>query len=400
MNDYVWLVGGGIMQEPVAKRIRAKGYRLIVSDYNPYCVCREYANEFVLADIYSPYQTLKAAKELGITPIGVLSPATDAGPTVSLLAEEYDCHAADYKTATKVKDKIRIREADGTVVFMSVTPGTTKDPLYEWSALTTEHETEMFPCVIKPADSSGSFGFSVAYNSFEFANGIQKAKKISSRVIVEEYLEGKDILSDTTFDTSEVATDNFVLNGVIYPANSALRLFWGNRPGVEAGHFNPGIINNQMMKKITNLAGKLGVTWGPFKVDFMQTKKYGWVVMEAATRLSGGFDHMYTCPMATGKDLTGEMLRMAVEGFLDEKGLVPSRQDVACCYSPIFEPGAIQGWNVDCTPDKLFTTERREIKEVKNNRDRHIYIINVARSKGEALRKCLRDTGKIRPIRA
>jgi biotin carboxylase len=399
MNNYVWLVGGGVMQKPMAERIILEGYNLIISDYNPHCVCREYAHKFVLADIYNPWETVRAAEELGITPVGVLSPATDAGPTVSLLAEKYNCHAANYKTAKRVKDKIEVREADGTIPFMPITPETTEDPLYEWSALATEHGAGVFPCVVKPADSSGSVGFGVARNSFEFSEAVRVAKKVSSYVIVEEYLESKDILNDTTFDTSEIATDNFVLNGVVYPANSALRLFWGNRPGIEAGHFNPGLVDNQMMKKITSLAKKLGVTWGPFKVDFKRTEKYDWVIMEAATRLSGGFDHMYTCPMATGKDLTGEMLRMAVEGFLDEKGLSPSKQNIACCYSPIYESGTIRGWDIDCSSDKLFVTENRKITEVQSNRDRHIYIINVAKSKDEALRKCLRDTSQIRPIR-
>jgi hypothetical protein len=399
MNDYIWLVGGGIMQEPMAKRIVDEGYQLIISDYNPHCICRQYAHEFVVADIYNPWETARAAEELGITPIGVLGPATDAGPTVSLLAEKYDCHAASYETAKRVKDKIEIREADGTIPFMPITPETTGDPLYEWSALAPEHGAEVFPCVVKPADSSGSVGFKIAHNSFEFSDAVQAAKKVSSYVIVEEYLEGKDILGNCQFDTSEIATDNFILDGVVYPANSALRLFWRDRPGVEAGHFNPGPVNNQMMKSITNLAEKLIVTWGPFKVDFKNTKKYGWVTMEAATRLSGGFDHMFTCPMATGKDLTGEMLRMAVEGFLDEKGLAPSKQAVACCYSPIYEPGSIEGWDVGCSPDKLFVTEDRKIREVQSNRNRHIYIINVAQNKDEALRKCLRDTSQIRPIR-
>ncbi len=421
MNDYIWLVGGGLMQVPMAKEIKKQGYKLSISDYNPDCICRQYTDEFILADIYNPEQTLNEAKKLGIKPIAVLSPATDAGPTVSLLAEEYDCHAASYNVAIRVKDKSEVRWADKTVVYTRAmtddnpahrisVPGVKDEllenmPFHRWSTVADSYNVPIFPCVIKPTNFSGSVGFRIARDIFEFKRAMNNIKNQWSLadIIIEEYLESVDIISSLfvyDFHASEVAIDCFVLNENIYAANAALRFFWGNRPGIEAGHFNPFTkITPGMMESITNLAKKLDVTWGPFKVDFMLTKKYGWVVMEAATRLSGGFDHMYTCPIATGKDLTREMLRMAVEGIIDHKRLLPSKHLVACCYSPIYEPGTIERWDIKCSPDKLFITEQDEIPEIKSNRDRHVYIINVADNQEDALQKCLDDARMIEPTR-
>lgn len=65
---------------------------------------------------------------------------------------------------------------------------------------------------------------------------------------------------------------------------------------------------------------------------------------------------MYACPLATGKDITGAMLDMAITGKLNTDKLESKgRQTSVFTYSPILEPG---GFTKIILPEKAYLKEK------------------------------------------
>lgn len=77
---------------------------------------------------------------------------------------------------------------------------------FESSALNIENIG--FPCVVKPASEGSSVGVSIVHNQEELNSSITQALRYGSRVIIEKFIEGKEIhigvLGDTALGGVEV----------------------------------------------------------------------------------------------------------------------------------------------------------------------------------------------------
>ena len=394
MDKTVWLLGGSIQQYPMAMEIKRRGYKLLLTDSDPDCVCRPLADTFYPVSIYSAFDNLKLAKELTTRPAAVLTVGTDAGVEVSTIADYFDLPAAPVKVAKRVRSKIKMRYTlDSDYPTFKIVEDV--NGLVRW---------ERFPCVVKPGDASGSNGVRLITEAGELSPAVKYAyfhnRQGETRVLIERYLPGVNVLPLDEYDSSEVALDFFVENGTAYYANGALRLFSLDKPGIEVGHFNPFVPDDNILKQVQQAAEKLGVTWGPFKVDFKLTPYTwhygGWVLMECATRLSGGFDHSYTCPAATGKDITGAMLDMALGKPLDRNKLTAWKDLIACCLAPFYGPGKVQSWNIPAGANVYILAED-EIKSLESNSQRPVFVIEVGTSQFEALERAKVTAQLVRP---
>lgn len=387
-NGLVWLLGGGIMQVPMATAILDLGYRLFVTDASPNCECAGMTHYFMQADIYNVAKQMDIARQLGESPAAVLTVGTDAGAEVAAIADYFKLPGVNPQVAANVRNKATMRDM------------VTSPVKYQTGFIDEFSEWDIWPCVVKPNNASGSRGLSVVKNDAEFRRALVKASqanRVGARVVVEEKLTGVDVMPELSgYATSEVALDFFVEHGTVHYANGALRLFWRDSSGLEAGHINPFIPDDQIMTMAQNAAEELGVKWGPFKLDLMYTQEYGWVILETATRLSGGFDHMYTGPMATGKDITRAMLDIALGLPLDRKKLFPLYNGYACAIAPRFKPGKIDGWQ-NGSEGKTFYRTTTEIKPLIDNGDRPLFVLASGSTERQALDKTLAEAAKITP---
>lgn len=391
MDKMIWLLGGGIMQRPMAQEIKRRGYKLLITDLNPDCVCRELADQFEQVNIYSVKDNLAFAKTLiENPPAAVLTVATDAGVEVAWLGWHFSLPAVDPDAARKARNKAEMREAIDAMY-----------PAYKTGYANRFGEWDIYPCIVKPNNSSGSRGLSVVHKPEDFQAALDKAEKanrVGELVIVEEMLEGLDTMpSFKDYDTSEVALDFLVYDGKVHYANGALRLFRKDRTGIEAGHINPYIPGPDIMRLAQDAASALGVDRGPFKLDLKRDRRYGWCILEAATRFSGGFDHMHTAPMATGKDITGAMLDYALGLPLDPDKLEIKSDGYVCAYAPVYEPGKIIGWEIDGIND-VFVLENEEIKELKDNSNRPVFVLAKGEQPTVAYQAAKEAGEKVRPV--
>lgn len=375
-GQWVWVVGGGILQLPLIREARRRGYKALVTDGNPEAPGAHVADAIFPISTYDIEQHETTAQDLaewelvGIdrptikTPAAILTAGADVGPTVSAVAEVLGLPAAPLDVAMRCRNKALMRSSlDSPHPVYHIMPVASPAPDSVWEAAAWAKRVVPYPAVVKPLEECGSRGLSVATDAFSLRRSVKHAGAACRRghdfCLVEQALRGP-----------EGAMDFFVEGGEVVLANAAWRFFRRGRMGWERGHINPWHPPKEALKVAREAARKLGVTWGPFKVDVKNDPRYGWCVLEAATRLSGGFDHNCTAVHGPGTDVTGAMLDVALGMTLDRGKLKPRLtcdpfQKVlehgsshitysefpyhafSCALAPDFAPGTVREWRLD-----------------------------------------------------
>ncbi len=108
----IWLFAGGQMQESAAKKIVELGYKLILTDHNPQCLCARYADEFVACDTFDVDGNQFAAQELSekYEICGVLTLAADCHETVARISRQLNLHGLSPEISQKCRQKNITRE--------------------------------------------------------------------------------------------------------------------------------------------------------------------------------------------------------------------------------------------------------------------------------------------------
>jgi len=361
-----------------AEEIKRRGLKALVTDGNPYCPGARMADAFFNVSTYDIDGHLRLAEVLSLEIVGVLTVAADVGVTVSALAERLGLRACSLNAAAKAANKVNMRLLTNPYIqnhpwFLVVGPGMTAEKVWkDWN----KYFSRAQPCVIKAADNSGSRGMTIVRKKEDLPGAIERARKANrydNRILVEELLSGP-----------EIAVDTFIVDGEARVINVAERYF--HRPGVEAGHVNPGRADDEIEEIASEYAKALGVTEGPFKLDLINDPRYGWVVLETATRLSGGFDHMYTAKLGPRKDITGFMLDYAIGERLDWRKVEKKRKLYAACYSPELPGGKLIGllWNGQPElPDHVFV-RYGNVGKLNDSASRKVFVIDTGETGGEA----------------
>ena len=63
-NEFFWIIGGGQLQVPLVDEVKKLGYKIIITDNNPECICKDLADIFFPIDIFNIEDHLKTAKSL------------------------------------------------------------------------------------------------------------------------------------------------------------------------------------------------------------------------------------------------------------------------------------------------------------------------------------------------
>jgi len=400
-ESFIWIIAGSILQIPIIQEAQRRGYKVIVSDRNPNADGVLLADEYLDLDTYDVHGHEKAAarlKESGRKIAAVLTTGADVGPTVSAVAWALGLPAAPYKVAVRCRDKTQMRATLQAEHPKSISMYYNPNYVSSMVDAIWKHEIEI-PFVVKPAENCATRGISVVkrYDMALIADAFAKAdaaNKQPNRILIEELLE----------PICEVATDSLVYNGKAHFANGVYRYF--HQFGIEAGHLNPLTPDADLLAKIQDAASKLGVEWGPFKCDFILDKRYGWVLVECATRLSGAWDHSVAAPIATGRDITGAMLDMALGMPLDISKITPKWDKWCFTYAPVYEPGPITSWahiaEAKATITGIhhvFVRENAYIAPLKDCAARPIFIMAEGDTAWQAMRRAVAASKIIRPIR-
>lgn len=304
-EKYLWVIGGGELQIPLIKEANKLGLKTVVSDYNPECVAKKYADVFVEIDIFDRNAHIKYLKSCDFNIAGVLAAGIDAPETMAAMNEYLGLKGVSLKTALLVKNKDQFRLKLKELGY----------PVPEFKIITQENlgqletllEKMPYPLIVKPTNNSASRDMKIFdKNSNELQNFIKNNIQKYKLVLVEEMFEGEE-------QTVECLVD---INGSFHNGFITDRKFtFENGFPVELGLVHPTELPLNTQEELFGLAKQvahdLEIDVGAVKLDTITTKN-GPRIIELTVRHSGGYDCQYLVPRSTGKNILKAAILTAI----------------------------------------------------------------------------------------
>ncbi|NLJ71757.1 MAG: ATP-grasp domain-containing protein [Syntrophomonadaceae bacterium] len=391
MSKTLLIVSGGAEAIPGILKAKEMGLHVVVSDYNPDAPGFLYADDRIIASTYDVEETVGAAKEFHekVRPIdGVICVASDVPLTVASVAEKLGLPGLNVETARLASDKLAMKDK-----FCA-----TGIPVPWYKAVFSAEELRSlcmekgFSLIIKPVDSRGARGVLLIKSDTDLKEAFNTALENSptGRVMVEEFISGP-----------QISTEAVIVDGTGYNLGFADRNYEEMEKYaphiIENGGTQPSILPAPIQKDIANLAiraGKaLGVTNGIVKGDMVFGPR-GPMVIEVATRLSGGYFSSDQIPLHTGVDILKAAIKLALGQRVNPHELERTR-DQAVAIRYFFPPEGLIKKLPDISAVKqmpgvnkvvLAVAEEEVIEKQTNHTKRAGCVITVAVKREDAVR--------------
>ena len=300
----IMILGAGIMQIPAIRIAKSRGWRVVVADGNPEAEGRGLCDRFEQVDLKDRDGLLALAQGCreahGLD--GVFTAGTDFSTSVAWVAEKMGLPGIRYEVALRATDKALMREAFARA-------GVPSPRFACWTGKGEPGELLQgfqFPLVVKPVDNMGARGVRRVDDRADIAGACREALALSrsSRVILEEYMEGRELSLDAIVDGGRITICGVADRHISFPPYF-----------VELGHTMPTDLGQREAEEACEVfrAGirALGIDRGAAKGDIKMTPR-GAMIGEIAARLSGGYMSGWTFPLSSGVDVTGAALNVAV----------------------------------------------------------------------------------------
>ncbi len=338
--DYIWIIGGGILQIPLIKESKKLGLNTIVSDANNKCVCANEADIFVEIDIFDIDGHIKKAqkfKESNIKISGVLAAGIDAPETMTRISEYLELNCVSSEIAHLVNHKELFREK---MIEIGA-------PVPKFCVITKSNLDDIpnlvkdigYPLIVKNTSSSGSRGTKIFYeeNIDEIKKTALEAIEVSrsSKALIESLWEGTEHTVETIFDVDGNFHRCFITDRNFDRSDGF---------ALETGLVHPSLKNEKEQDEMYALAEtvskNIGIKIGASKFDMIFTKN-GPRIIEMTVRLSGGFDCQYVVPAATGKNILKAAILTSIGKNFDPSLLIDKRKRFCLTESLWPKPGKI-----------------------------------------------------------
>ena len=316
----ILIVSGGIEAADAARRAKEMGHMVVVSDIDPNAPGFAFADSCLIADVYGAEETAAAAERYSrkIRKIdGVLCVAADAPVTAAMVADRLRLPGLPVHVAELACDKLAMKKcfrSAGVAVpwFQEVaTP-------QELQRIAVERGRDL---VIKPVDSRGSRGVQRVAKVEDLAKAFMLARSYSpsQRVMVEQYLDGPQVSTESVVTAGRCHTPGFSDRNYEYLERYAPFF-------IENGGDLPSHLPQETQAKVRDLVARaakaMGVTEGTVKGDIVVHRGEPHVI-ELAARLSGGFFCTREIPLNTGVDFIGAAIKVALGETVSEADVTP-----------------------------------------------------------------------------
>ncbi len=316
----ILIISGGIEAADAARRAKAMGLYVVVSDRDPAAPGFAHADSCIIADVYGPEETAAAALRYSrkIRKIdGVICVAADAPVTVATVADKLGLPGIPLDAARTACDKLAMKErfrAAGVPVPWFAEVATPQD----LQRIAIERGRDL---VIKPVDSRGSRGVQRVAQVEDLTKAFLFARKHSptERVMVEQYLSGPQVSTESVIVDGRCHTPGFSDRNYEYLDRYA-PFFIEN--GGDLPSRLPPATQAKVKQVVANAAAALGISNGTVKGDIVVHEGEPCVI-ELAARLSGGFFCTREIPLNTGVDFIGAAIRVALGDRPTEDELSP-----------------------------------------------------------------------------
>ena len=323
----ILVVGGGAYQTPLIKRIIECGHEAYCVDGNPNAMGFEFATEHKHLDALDKNACLEYAKEIGIDAVMSYG-ATLTLPTVAYIGEKLSLPALPIETAELSKNKFNIKKR------LAEHGCNIKGEFFELLSRDEKREIPL-PCVIKPADGSGSKGVSLVYNESEIEAAVNYAFDGAryGEVYVESLIEGE-----------EYSAEAFVANGEIYVYAIVKTTFERLEGGeISYGHRTPSGLSEPLERAIADEVKKaikaLNITMASVNFDVIlgsdDKKPY---IIDCGIRVGQNLIASHFVPLSRGVSVIDNTISLALGEKVDAE---PKFTRPIATRLLIYKPGVI-----------------------------------------------------------
>ncbi len=333
MPKTLMLIGAGIEQVPGIKLAKEMGLTVVATDMNREAPGFEFADDHIVASTYDVEKTVALASKYNKKNRidGVMTVGADIPLTVAAVAHELGLPGISLETARLAADKLAMKERfqrDGISI-----------PWFK--AITTLQELKEavkdrgYPLVIKPIDSRGARGVLRLTESIDLVWAYETARAYSpsGRVMVEEFLTGPQVSTESIVYDGEVFTPGFSDRNYEFLERFSPYI-------IENGGGLPSFLPSEQQEEVCRLVAKaaksMGIKRGVAKGDIVVTEDSPKVI-EIAARLSGGWFCTDEIPLSTGVNIVKTMMQISLGEEPDLDDLLPKyHRGVALRY--LFPP--------------------------------------------------------------
>lgn len=388
----LWIVGGGVETVPGIETAKRLGLHVVVSDGSAAAPGLATADEGVVVSTYDVDGTVAAARDRvvrGARIDGVICIATDVPVTVASVAAALELPGIPVSVARLAADKLAMK----TRFVEQGIPVPWFAPLASAADLRAVVAERGLPLVIKPVDSRGARGVLRLTDGVQLDWAYKEAARWSGsgRVMVEEYLEGPQISTESLLLDGMAATPGFIDRNYEHLERFAPHM-------IENGGQQPSVLGPRERAEVRDLAESagraLGICSGVVKGDLVVTED-GPRVIEVAARLSGGWMCTDQIPLATGVDFVGAAIMVALGDTPTADELTPGPGPGVAIRYIFADPGivtAIHGVaDAETMPGVhrlgLFVQPGSRIDAVTDHTRRAGFAIAVGRDAGDAVER-------------
>lgn len=323
------LVGAGIGQKYIAKKIKQRGHYLIVFAYNSISDVVDIADEFIHLDLFDYSNVLNQAKKKCVD--AVVSDQHDIfAPLVAFLAEQLHLPGNTFAVLEAYCNKNCYRENCDKLGIPVPKHMEIKAP-----EIPKEFVNVPFPWIVKPADSQSSVGVKKVTSVEECVVAIKEALSFSrsKTAIVEEFFEGKELVAE-----------GFIWKGKYFNLGYADRVYFNLKDlFIPAQTIFPSTVNKKVLDKVFESESKMASYISPNFAIVHSEYLYNpntndFCVVESALRGGGVYISSHLIPLYTNIDLNDILLDAAEGKTIDMPSILKYRQDKAAAYVCFYLP--------------------------------------------------------------
>ncbi len=334
----LWFVGGGAEAVPAIALARSLGHRVVVSDRNPEAPGMALAHHRAVASTYDPEETLAAARDFERRSgriDGVLCVAHDVPVTVAVVADALGLPGIPVEAARLATHKLEMKRRlarDGIPV-----------PWFAPARQPEDVEAALRelgpPLIVKPVDSRGARGVVrlTAEVDPTWAFEVARAESPSGAVMVEKFLDGPQISTETILVDGRAATPGFADRN--YDRLEQFAPFV-----IEDGGDLPSALPDPLRRRVREVveaaARCLGIRTGIAKGDVVVHRGEP-TVIELAARPSGGYFCTHEIPLSTGVEPVRAAIALALGERPDPTAFEPRCERPVCQRYLFPEPGPV-----------------------------------------------------------
>lgn len=297
------IIGANKPLLPFFKKTKELGFEIHCFAWSEGAICKSYADFFYPVSFTDKDTILDICREIGIDGITSFS-LESALPTVNYVAEKLGLVSNTIDSMKYTSDKYSMRDR-----LSKFNVGIPRYLLIENEKQLNEI-TLKYPLIVKPVDNGGSKGVAKANNKNELILAYDRALSFSksNRVIVEEYIDGR-----------EFSVEYISHNSIHYNLAVTDKITTGSPNFIELEHHQPADISIQVLNKIKETTeiclSALKVFNSPSHTELKIDKDNNIFVIEIGPRMGGDRITSDLVKLSTGYDFIKGALDLATNNF-------------------------------------------------------------------------------------